>query len=215
MRPSSTLESQPRFNKQSGADASNTTDERRHAEPMTFFISRGPEMSETKDESRSGNPHRTSPVRQPKDLAYASHSPDLDLSRPSTRRRSTVKASSTHTRRRDSSSGSLMQAYQSQASSTPPLMPSREVSLPSSPKSTTSRVVDGAEKSDLDDDTSQAVQSSDEEDNMLGKMIQDSVPQLVMPSLNIPSRRPFTARGKLLGRHKIMVTGCKGEILQT
>ena len=214
MRPNTALDSQPRFSKQSGADTTNATDERRHAAPMTFFISKGPESSETKDESRTGNPHRASPTRQSKELGHSSQSPDAELNRPSTRRRSTVKGPSTHIRRRGSSSASLSQANQSQAPSTPPLLSSREVSLPGSPKSTTSRVADEAEKSALEDNTSQAIDSSDEDDDMIGKVIQDSVPQLVMPRLNIPSRRPFTARGKLLGRHKIMIAGSKGDGLR-
>lgn len=38
----------------------------------------------------------------------------------------------------------------------------------------------------------------------------DSAPQLVMPSLNMPSRRPFTETGKNLGRLKILLAGNSG-----
>lgn len=38
----------------------------------------------------------------------------------------------------------------------------------------------------------------------------DSAPQLVMPSINMPSRRPFTETGKNLGRLKILLAGNSG-----
>jgi len=57
---------------------------------------------------------------------------------------------------------------------------------------------------------SQAIQSSngDEDDGVseldLG---QEREPQLVMPSISMPARRPFTARGRNMGRLKVMVVG--------
>jgi len=39
-----------------------------------------------------------------------------------------------------------------------------------------------------------------------------SAPQLVMPSIKMPSRRPFTDEGKSMGRLKIMVAGDSGEL---
>jgi len=38
-----------------------------------------------------------------------------------------------------------------------------------------------------------------------------SAPQLVMPSIKMPSRRPFTDEGKSMGRLKIMVAGDSGK----
>ncbi|KAF2461364.1 hypothetical protein BDY21DRAFT_368610 [Lineolata rhizophorae] len=38
----------------------------------------------------------------------------------------------------------------------------------------------------------------------------DGMPQLVMPSIKMPSRRPFTAKGKGMGRLKVMVAGEAG-----
>jgi hypothetical protein len=38
----------------------------------------------------------------------------------------------------------------------------------------------------------------------------DSVPQLIMPTLSIPSRRPFTEVGKSLGKLKILLAGSSG-----
>lgn len=39
-----------------------------------------------------------------------------------------------------------------------------------------------------------------------------SVPQLIMPSLTVPSRRPFSEVGKSLGKLKIMVAGRTGMV---
>jgi hypothetical protein len=38
----------------------------------------------------------------------------------------------------------------------------------------------------------------------------ESFPQLVMPSIQMPSRRPFTTKGKAMGKLKIMVAGESG-----
>jgi hypothetical protein len=37
-----------------------------------------------------------------------------------------------------------------------------------------------------------------------------SIPQLIMPSLTVPHRRPFSEVGKSLGKLKIMVSGRNG-----
>jgi hypothetical protein len=44
---------------------------------------------------------------------------------------------------------------------------------------------------------------------MLGS---DSVPQLIMPSIKMPSRRPFTETGKNYGRLKILLAGPSGML---
>lgn len=38
----------------------------------------------------------------------------------------------------------------------------------------------------------------------------NSIPQLIMPSLTVPRRRPFSEVGKSLGKLKIMVSGRNG-----
>ncbi|KAJ9615825.1 hypothetical protein H2200_001902 [Cladophialophora chaetospira] len=116
---------------------------------------------------------------------------------------------------------------------TPSPQPSRDVSLPSSPKSLSSRQSASKSSTPSDDELltnadetgSQAILSSGEEDEneaglerttgsellqSLGGGVQDSQPELIMPSIKMPSRRPFTERGKRLGRFKIMVAGRKG-----
>lgn len=62
----------------------------------------------------------------------------------------------------------------------------------------------------MEDVASQAIVSSEEEDRglVLDKMMDSgSAPQLVMPSIKMPSRRPFTDRGKNMGRLKILIAG--------
>jgi septin family protein len=57
---------------------------------------------------------------------------------------------------------------------------------------------------------SQAIQSSNgDEDDKLSELdlSQEREPQLVMPSISMPARRPFTARGRTMGRLKVMVAG--------
>ncbi|KAF1942165.1 hypothetical protein EJ02DRAFT_403059 [Clathrospora elynae] len=68
------------------------------------------------------------------------------------------------------------------------------------------------EESVLDDITSQAVASSgeEEEDADTQQAASSSFPQLVMPSIQMPTRRPFTIRGKAMGKLKVMVAGETG-----
>jgi hypothetical protein len=65
----------------------------------------------------------------------------------------------------------------------------------------------------MDDLASQAIVSSGEEDRDIGPEMMDSgsAPQLVMPSIKMPSRRPFTERGKNMGRMKILIAGDSGR----
>jgi hypothetical protein len=52
------------------------------------------------------------------------------------------------------------------------------------------------------------------EDNTLPASMMDSstssAPQLIMPSIKMPSRRPFTAEGKAMGRLKVLIAGDSG-----
>ncbi|RMD42450.1 hypothetical protein DV735_g2656, partial [Chaetothyriales sp. CBS 134920] len=79
---------------------------------------------------------------------------------------------------------------------TPSPLASGRVSLPSSPESLSSRSVQAS-----DDNASQAIAST----------VRDSQPELIMPSIKMPSRRPFTRRGTSLTRFKILVAGRKGS----
>ena len=76
------------------------------------------------------------------------------------------------------------------------------------------------EGSIIDDTASQALHSSSEDDDVFADdtliesasptMAQSSIPQLVMPSISMPARRPFTERGKRIPRLRIMVAGPSG-----
>lgn len=84
--------------------------------------------------------------------------------------------------------------------------------IPSTPKSVSMksfRLSD--EESGLDEAASQAIASSgeeEEEDTQTGGS--SSFPQLVMPSIQMPSRRPFTTKGKNMGRLKVLIAGEAG-----
>ena len=87
-------------------------------------------------------------------------------------------------------------------------------SLPSSPKSSSSRSYRLSELDSVDDGTSQAIASSeDEADTGQASEPLDTAPQLVMPSIQMPSRRPFTERGRTTGRLKILLAGDSGMFL--
>lgn len=100
---------------------------------------------------------------------------------------------------------------------TPSLPASHGPSLPSSPKSFSSRSLPKSDDDFThDDSSSQAVESEEEGEDVAEQTrasaasLQDSAPQLIMPSIKMPSRRPFTERGKQLGKFKVMVVGSPG-----
>ncbi|KAF7949169.1 hypothetical protein EAE96_008337 [Botrytis aclada] len=62
-----------------------------------------------------------------------------------------------------------------------------------------------------DEISSQAIVSGGEdEQNAPAMMDSCSDPQLVMPSIKMPSRRPFTEKGKNMGRLKVLIAGDSG-----
>ena len=83
-------------------------------------------------------------------------------------------------------------------------------SLPSSPKSTSNRSFRPSDEESIDDGGSQAIASSEDDDAEPQSEVQDSAPQLIMPSIKMPSRRPFTERGKSMGRLKVLIAGDSG-----
>ena len=85
-------------------------------------------------------------------------------------------------------------------------------SLPSSPKSSSNRSFRPSDEDSMDEGGSQAIASSEDEDVVPQpeSSMQDSAPQLIMPSIKMPSRRPFTKRGKSLGRLKVLIAGDSG-----
>lgn len=86
-------------------------------------------------------------------------------------------------------------------------------SLPSSPKSASNNSLKPLDDISITDDLSSQAIVSGEEDNEPGPALgQDSLSQLIMPSIRMPSRRPFTERGKAMGRLKLVLAGTSGRL---
>jgi hypothetical protein len=86
-------------------------------------------------------------------------------------------------------------------------------SVKSSPSSRRNSEVDFL----MDDAASQAIVSSGgEEEKEMPSEITDnsSASQLVMPSIRMPSRRPFTEKGKNMGRLKVLIAGDSGTFVR-
>ena len=96
---------------------------------------------------------------------------------------------------------------------TQPLLasPALGSSLPSSPKSTSTHSLRLSDEDSCDDAASQAIVSSGDEDNDHEPDPRGTPPQLIMPSIMMPSRRPFTERGNTIGRLKILIAGASGK----
>ncbi|KAJ5959024.1 uncharacterized protein N7479_006174 [Penicillium vulpinum] len=93
-------------------------------------------------------------------------------------------------------------------------IPDDPSSLPSSPKSISNQSLRPLDDISITDEiNSQAVGSGDE-DEMLHEspfLALGGASQLIMPSIKMPSRRPFTERGKAMGRFKILLAGSSGS----
>lgn len=84
-------------------------------------------------------------------------------------------------------------------------------SLPSSPKSLSSHSVRPLDDMSFTDDQSQVLAPEESEAREVPLTGSDNMPQLIMPSLRMPSRRPFTDRGKAMGRLKVVIAGASGK----
>ncbi|KAL2845783.1 hypothetical protein BJX68DRAFT_130380 [Aspergillus pseudodeflectus] len=83
-------------------------------------------------------------------------------------------------------------------------------SLPSSPKSFTNQSTRHLDEISITDELgSQAIASSEEDEELHPTFSQntDSMSQLIMPSIAMPSRRPFTDKGRAFGRLKLLFAG--------
>jgi len=95
------------------------------------------------------------------------------------------------------------------------MSPQPESAMPSTPRSGSPKSfrLSDEESSGADETGSQAIHSSsgeEDEDVLLDESKRGGMPQLVMPSIAIPTRRPFTERGRRMGRLKVMVVGANG-----
>jgi hypothetical protein len=219
MRPTHPLDRHDNRSRKSSITDHNPAN-RQHAGPTTFFLARGADSlrsspdtdrrsESSADASGSLQESLEEAGRRSKQITPRSQEPQH---RPSSRRRSTIKPSSAERLHRRSSAVEPDPPPETDRASTPSPLPSHNVSLPSSPKSISSRSLQKSDEDmNSDDAGSQAIASSEEEEEPAPPAIQDSQPELIMPSIKMPSRRPFTPRGKRLGRFKILVAGQKGE----
>jgi hypothetical protein len=62
---------------------------------------------------------------------------------------------------------------------------------------------------------SQAIASGEEDEELHPTLNQntDSMSQLIMPSIAMPSRRPFTDKGRAFGRLKLLFAGASSEFI--
>ena len=84
-------------------------------------------------------------------------------------------------------------------------------SLPSTPKSSSNPSFRQYDEDSSGENGSQAIASSEDDERNPSKKKSDSTPQLIMPSIKMPSRRPFTERGKNIRRFKILIAGDSGS----
>lgn len=120
---------------------------------------------------------------------------------------------------------STSSASRNQSSTSLRLSPKPGSGLSSTPRSGSVRslALSDEDGSVFDECGSQAIHSSSEDEDAIeaealnntdnsqaGAEVPLSIPQLVMPSLSMPKRRPFTDRGNRMGRLKVMVMGPSG-----
>jgi hypothetical protein len=204
------------------------------AGPTTFFLAR--ERHEDGGPLRECSPPRDSMygvqsleetisrADSPGSIPDVSCSPasglmDQDALAASTKRRSTLKPSDLLSGSADKGGLSTSSSPSRIASSRPPTpfgggVADELSSLPSSPKSTSTRSLKPMDDVSITDEiNSQAVASGEEEEEPgeHAERLFDSSSQLIMPSIRMPSRRPFTDRGKTLNRFKILVAGANGK----
>ncbi|PGH31501.1 hypothetical protein GX50_05743 [[Emmonsia] crescens] len=92
-----------------------------------------------------------------------------------------------------------------------PGSPAEPASLPDSPKSTSTRSSRPADEISIPYGAINQIGAAENAGSSLGSSeIQDSTAQLIMPSIKMPSRRPFTEKGKSMGRFKILLAGATG-----
>jgi hypothetical protein len=181
------------------------------------FALKSPERSLSPSYTASGKKRKVGNHVHPK-IAAAAQRIISSEERPSSRKSSTphpaqrpLTPSPTRRRVRSESLTSIGRSFT-------PLRAS-DASTPRSPSVKSVRLSD-EEGSIIDDTASQALHSSSEDDDIFADntliestsptMPQSSIPQLVMPSISMPARRPFTEKGKRIPRLRIMVAGPSG-----
>lgn len=181
------------------------------------FASKTPESSSSPSTTTSGKKRKIGNPVHPK-IAAAAQRIISSEERPSSRTSSTsspaqrpLTPSPTRRHIRSESLTSLGHSFAS--------LRAGDTSNPRSPSVKSVRLSD-EEGSIIDDAASQALHSSSEDDDVFADetllasasetVPPSSIPQLIMPSISMPTRRPFTEKGKRIPRLKIMVAGPSG-----
>ena len=202
--------------------------------PTTYFLAHEDEVEDEDKQSSPLQSRSTYGVQSLEDTMLKSSSTAVehlddaettgdDQDTPSSHRRSTIRAFdhqcetpalSKQTSRTNSNPRPSPQIPASQPL-TPLFLasPGENSSLPSSPKSTSTRSFRPLDDESGPDETgSQAITSGGEDDMEMPSEVRDSSPQLIMPSIRMPSRRPFTQRGRDIGKFKVLIAGATGKI---
>lgn len=195
-----------------------STDSARNPSPVTYFLRRGSQETTAAPTppSQGGAGERPEEFlvqtlaqatgNAPSALATRSSSETDDIS-PSPRRRSTLKPKP---KPKDASPSPSAKAHPApQEPLTPLLMPSDGSSFPSSPKSTSTRSLRPSDIGSVDDDPTQM--RAEEESMVSPDLYRPDAPVLIMPSIKMPSRRPFTSKGKGMSNFKILIAGRTGR----
>ncbi|KAJ5562335.1 hypothetical protein N7535_003213 [Penicillium sp. DV-2018c] len=199
--------------------------------PATFFLSRGPDVTDEEssilvdshgdanetmygvqslNDTLSQSEITSSPRHQPE--ANLKQVPD-DLDSHLAQRRSTLKPLNPTTGNL-SGRASPIHAVSRPLSPLTLGIPDDPSSLPSSPRSISIRSMRPLDDISITDEiNSQTVASGDEEERIheSPRLVPGGASQFIMPSIKMPSRRPFTERGKAMGRFKILLAGSSGS----
>jgi hypothetical protein len=219
------------FSRKRSVDTSPSLDPRT-ATPATFFLSRSPHVSDLESSiSTDGQDSQdakdnmygvqsldetlcqTEFAGSPRDLPADSlkHATD-DLESHLTRRRSTLRPMDPDTLDSPEQTSPLSHAVSRPLTPLDLGNPDDPSSLPSSPKSISNQSLRPLDDISITDEiNSQAIGSGDEEEFGSSRPLPGGASQLIMPSIKMPSRRPFTERGKAMGRFKLLLAGSPGK----
>jgi hypothetical protein len=214
MRPDAASNAvQIRSRKSSLAEQSAFLTDLRNATPTSFTLRRGSDHAVQENLERPGRSQSCQETHKVTTESTKSASPVVEEpGLGELGRRPTIKGPHQRSLRRESSAEDPSQVSQQDSTPlTPLLLPSLHTSAPSSPKSASTRSLRKSDEESISDETgSQAIASSGEDETEAQSTLMDSAPQLIMPSIKMPSRRPFTQRGKGIGRLKILIAGNQG-----
>ncbi|EFQ99869.1 hypothetical protein MGYG_02881 [Nannizzia gypsea CBS 118893] len=231
MRPATSDSVRERPRKSTTPNITNATppNEARNVSPATFFLSRGDEMDGS-DFSAPGTPNEnTYGVQSLADTIGDGISGTLppihndvhataegDICSPLLSPTARVAAPHTQEQKVEDS---LKPPHYPLSDSGMPLSgtpsfigsPGEPISLPGSPKSSSTPSLRNIDDMSVVGGSIYQYGGPDmDESQVESTELPDSTSQLVMPSIKIPSRRPFTERGKAMGRLKVLLAGAPG-----